>query len=355
MASDPQMNAWNEQWRGDPRYASIMRSIGVDPTRPIKLTDTQRKQVRAAVEQQFGFTFPKGTEIDPAGNWNANEGFGKQAKRWGPIVGGAALAAFGIPGVMPGLFSGGGAGWVGSEVGKVAAAAGGAGGGGAATAGKFLGLGASDWLTAALFGGQTLANVWGTKQQVGATDRAAEAQLQANREALDFLKQQWETARADFQPWLNAETTAGNRLNEYLTTLTRQRLPENLERRRLGEYDPDTYLLRPAATPPSGGWARPPSPTMAQFNQPSSGFDLSKRPDNVSTTMPVPVPRAPRPGNDAAALTPTLADFNRPPVSSTQPMRNSRLVRVQAPDGEIRELPLVQAARAMQLGARRVA
>ena len=340
MASDPQMNAWNEQWRGDPRYASIMRSIGVDPTRPIKLTDTQRKQVRAAVEQQFGFTFPKGTEIDPAGNWNANEGFGKQAKRWGPIVGGAALAAFGIPGVMPGLFSGGGAGWVGSEVGKVAAAAGGAGGGGAATAGKFLGLGASDWLTAALFGGQTLANVWGTKQQVGATDRAAEAQLQANREALDFLKQQWETARADFQPWLTTGTTATNKLNESLTNMTAPGLPAKLRQRMEGGYDPQTGRLTPTPAPT----------TLSQFNQPGGGINLSKRPDNVSTTMPVPVPRQPRLGNED-----TLADFNRTPLSSTQPVRHSRLVRVQAPDGEIRELPLVQAARAMQLGARRVA
>ena len=328
MASSPAINQFNEQLRASPQYAAWMRAQGIDPSKPIRLSDSQRKAF-ATYLASHGVALPRGAEIDPAGNANEGEGFGKQAKRWGPVVGAAALAAFGIPGVMPGLFTGGA-----TAAGATAA------GTGAATAGKFLGLGTSDLLTAALFGGQTLANVWGTKQQVGATDRAAEAQLQANREALDFLKQQWETARADFQPWLTTGTTATNKLNESLTNMTAPGLPAKLRQRMEGGYDPQTGRLTPTPAPT----------TLSQFNQPGGGINLSKRPDNVSTTMPVPVPRQPRLGNED-----TLADFNRTPVSSTQPVRDSRLVRVQAPDGEIRELPLVQAARAMQLGARRVA
>lgn len=107
--NDGMVNQWNESWRSSPQYTEIMLSIGVDPTKPMKLTDAQRKIVQARLEQIAGKPFDKGLEIDPAGNMNQNEGFGKQAKKWGPIAGGIALTLFGIPGVMPGVLSGGAA------------------------------------------------------------------------------------------------------------------------------------------------------------------------------------------------------------------------------------------------------
>lgn len=115
MASSQAINQFNERWRSSPEYARILQQVGARPGQ--LLSDQQRQQVQGLVEQAFGMKFPKGVEIDPAGNMNENEGFGKQAKRWGPIAGGAALAAFGIPGLMSGLLTGGGGG---------AAAAGGA-------------------------------------------------------------------------------------------------------------------------------------------------------------------------------------------------------------------------------------
>ena len=130
MASSPELNQWNEGWRQSPRYAEILQSVGVDPSRPFKLSDQQRKQVQSAIEQAQGSAFPQGTEIDPAGNMNENEGFGKQAKKWGPLVGAAAITAFGIPGVMPGMFGGIGTGTAASSAtgaaagGKVATGAG---------------------------------------------------------------------------------------------------------------------------------------------------------------------------------------------------------------------------------------
>jgi hypothetical protein len=109
MASDPSINAFNEQWRSSPLYAEALRMVGADPSGPLQLSDGQRKQLQAIITQRMGFQFPDGTEIDPAGNLNEDEGFAKQAKRWGPIVGAGALAAFGIPGFMPGLLGGGAA------------------------------------------------------------------------------------------------------------------------------------------------------------------------------------------------------------------------------------------------------
>ncbi len=106
MASSPEVNQWNEGWRSSPAYAEILQSVGVDPSRPFQLSDQQRKQVAQTIEQKLGMQFPDGVEIDPAGNMNENEGFGKQAKKWGPIVAAIAVTAFGIPGVMPGMLSG---------------------------------------------------------------------------------------------------------------------------------------------------------------------------------------------------------------------------------------------------------
>ena len=61
--------------------------------------------------------------------------------------------------------------------------------------------------------------------------------------------------------------------------------------------------------------------------------------------------------NVSSTTVPTRIDG--PPVSGTRPVSTTmpvgQLVRVQAPDGEIRELPASQAQRAIQLGARRVA
>lgn len=92
MGSSKEINSWNEQWRSNPAYAQILTAMGVDPSKQIKLSKSQQKTLQSTVESQFGFKFPKGVEIDAAGNMNEDEGFGKQLKKWGPIIGQAALA-----------------------------------------------------------------------------------------------------------------------------------------------------------------------------------------------------------------------------------------------------------------------
>lgn len=104
LSSDEGLDAFNEQLRGSQAYRDYMASIGIDPGRPVRLSDQQRKEMAQWLQSQ-GITLPKGIEIDPAGNVNQNEGFGKQLKRWGPIAGGAAVTAFGIPGLFQGLLN----------------------------------------------------------------------------------------------------------------------------------------------------------------------------------------------------------------------------------------------------------
>jgi hypothetical protein len=131
--SEAQLDQANQVLRANPEYQQFLQSLGVNTNvaagQAWRLSDQQRKQAASWVESRLG-DIGKGMEIDISGNINQNEGFGKQAKRWGPIVAGAALAAFGIPGVMPGLLGGSGSAAAGG-----ASAAGAASGGGGLTAG----------------------------------------------------------------------------------------------------------------------------------------------------------------------------------------------------------------------------
>lgn len=113
MGSSSVINQWNEQWRSSPLYQQGLQAVGEPTNGPITLDTNQRKLLQQWLQGQ-GVQFPKGVEIDPAGNMNEDEGFGKQLKKWGPIVGGGALMAFGIPGLMPGLIGGAGAGGAGT-------------------------------------------------------------------------------------------------------------------------------------------------------------------------------------------------------------------------------------------------
>lgn len=116
------VNGWLSTIGTDGRYNRdrIFQSLGIAPAADGTyagqwgLNDRDRQRVQAAIERELGFQFPGGIEIDPAGNMNENEGFGKQAKKWGPLVGAGALAAFGMPGLFPGLLTGGGAGAAGA-------------------------------------------------------------------------------------------------------------------------------------------------------------------------------------------------------------------------------------------------
>src|SRR3990167_9764157 len=127
----------------------------------------------------------------------------------------------------------------------------------------FMGLSPTSWLNAAIFGGQLFGDIWGTKQQVGASDRAAEAQLQANREALAFLEKQWTVAREDFAPYLKLGHASAGRVNDYVTNTPAPVMAPNLRQQMEGGYDPQTYAPRPNWTPPPAPPRAPTAPTGA--------------------------------------------------------------------------------------------
>lgn len=187
------LDQFNDSLRGSALWQDWMRAHGINLSGPIKLSDAQRKAFQRDLAA-VGVQFDKGMEIDPAGNVNQNEGFGKQLKRWGPIVGGAALAAFGIPGVLPGLIGGGSGA---ASAGAAAGAAGAAGAGGAGAGLSFASLAPSLIAT----GGGL---VGGYLQSRGAS-QAAEAQERAATEALTFEKQQYGDEQERLRPFRERE------------------------------------------------------------------------------------------------------------------------------------------------------
>jgi hypothetical protein len=110
MATQPQnvavfeaVNGWLHSIGPDGRYNRdrIFASLGIPPGpdgdygQRFGLNDQQRKDVQAVIERELSLPFPKGIEIDPAGNMNEDEGFAVQLRRWGPVVLAGVLAAIG--------------------------------------------------------------------------------------------------------------------------------------------------------------------------------------------------------------------------------------------------------------------
>lgn len=100
------IDQFNQSLRSNEGYREFLRSMGVNPDGRVRLSDSQRKSAENWIRRNVADIGK--LEVDPAGNINQNEGFGKQAKKWGPIAGAAAAAAFGVPGLFPGLLTGGG-------------------------------------------------------------------------------------------------------------------------------------------------------------------------------------------------------------------------------------------------------
>lgn len=109
--SEQELSEINATLRSNPAYQEFLRSMGIDPAGPIKLTDQQREQAKAFLRSQ-GVPLEGGMEIDPAGNINQNEGVGKWAKDWRTYAAiGAGIAGLGVAGIGPlaGVMGGGSA------------------------------------------------------------------------------------------------------------------------------------------------------------------------------------------------------------------------------------------------------
>lgn len=170
----------------------------------------------------MNFRFPKGVEIDSALNMNEDEGFGKQLKKWGPLAGAAALAAFGIPGLFPGLLNAGGAA---AGAGAGAAAAGTGSGAGVSTGAAAAG-GIGTWLRPLLqYGVPAAAGLVGQHLQNRADERATDIQADYLNRALEVEKEKEAYTRGEranylerLRPYNEAGTAATSRASTLLTT-----------------------------------------------------------------------------------------------------------------------------------------
>src|SRR5687767_15715547 len=111
--SEIDLDRSNDVWRQTPLYREVLQAIGADPSRPIKLSESQRQALHQYVAKR-GMVLPHGTEFDPAGNVNRDDrGFAESGLGKTLIAAGAIGASMFIPGVAPavfGAFGGGGAG-----------------------------------------------------------------------------------------------------------------------------------------------------------------------------------------------------------------------------------------------------
>src|SRR3990167_825466 len=100
--SETELDQWNQAWRQSPLYLDFMRRHNLPTDGRVRLSRSQQ----AALEREMnaaGLRIPGGMHIDQGGNLNQKNRLGKVAG----IGAAAGLATFGLPGVFPGLLSGG--------------------------------------------------------------------------------------------------------------------------------------------------------------------------------------------------------------------------------------------------------
>lgn len=89
--SEQDLAAFNQAWRDSPLYQQAIRSVGQDPTKPIKLNERAAKAIEALL-REHGVDIPSGMKIDNAGNWNQTNETWKRTGRVSAIAGAGALA-----------------------------------------------------------------------------------------------------------------------------------------------------------------------------------------------------------------------------------------------------------------------
>lgn len=97
-ASIDQVNQW---MRGSTWYQDLLRSMGHDPSAPVKLSKDEGKKVMAAAQQQGVVVDQGNMEVDPAGNFNPK---GHKLRNTLIVAGlaGATIATMGAAGAFAG-------------------------------------------------------------------------------------------------------------------------------------------------------------------------------------------------------------------------------------------------------------
>ena len=200
------------QYRDDPKMLAWAKSQGATlATDPEGITS--------------GSSVPRGNLLRSRGTWNSQTGQYDQPINWGNLASIGIGTAIAGPALMSAFGGGGGA------IAPTAAGSGTAAGTTAAAGGSAMAaLSARDWIDLALFGGKTIGDLYGAKKTAEASDRAADAQLTASREALAFLKEQWNKDEANFAPFLQVGHTAANRINTDLGASVAPTRPASVSR-----------------------------------------------------------------------------------------------------------------------------
>jgi hypothetical protein len=120
-----QLNQFNASLRANEEYRAFLRSLGVNPDRPVNLSGQQRAAAERWIMQRYPNQVAGKLQVDPAGNVNTDHGvstaWSNPAFRYPLIAGGAALTA-GL--INPALLGLGGAGGASGAAGGAAAGAG---------------------------------------------------------------------------------------------------------------------------------------------------------------------------------------------------------------------------------------
>lgn len=231
MSSSATVNDFNRSYLqsvgkdGQYNRDRLFKQIGVQPTArgdysTVHLSDQQRKQMKALLEQETGQSFD-GLNIDTAGNLNEPEGFKHELKKWGPIAGiataGVLTGGFGLSGLL-GMGGGSAAAGGGAAASTAAGSAGSAGAAGAAGGGMGL------WNTIRGFLGsnagqqaiQTGAGLASNIMQNRAQGHAVDAQSDAADKALAWEKELYANDQRDYEPYKREGEASIARLSELL-------------------------------------------------------------------------------------------------------------------------------------------
>lgn len=294
------LDQFNQALRASPAWSDYLRRQGYQrPTeQAIKLNDRQRKGLQRELEAT-GMVFPKGMEIDPAGHINQDQGMSRlwanPVFRWS-VIGGVALASLGAAGWGPLAGVMGGGGGAGAAVGAGAGASTVA--GAAGTAGAVSSLPA--WLAPTLqYGLPVAASIYGGHQQGRALTESARIEADYANRALAAAQEEQQYRRkfdederdhrrtqfADYTRGLEPYRAAGASSVDYASRL-------------LGN---SSYQPLGSQAPRSVGAGQTPAAAQA---------------------APQGAPQAPAPG-----------------MSSPQAPAQERMVMIQAPSGQSRQVP----------------
>lgn len=370
LDSKAERNRVNEAMRASDVWRSAIRNMGLDPDGPLKLSKSQQQQL----EQVLGVP-TSDFHIDPAGNINDYHGW--KGLPTAAKIGAIAAAALGTAGAA-GAF-GGGAGAA-SAAGAGGAATGAAGTGATVAAGSGLagtllkyGLQYGVPVAGALIGGKMQANA--QRDSDRAMNDYYNRALDAEKEERDYRRGFDEEGRrygryTDQYGRLSDEEDRGYKRagDTYGRLSDEEKLlygrAENIRDKNYGyqQYGNFVETLEPFRASGSSAISRmsglmggpTPADTGSYLNLAQTARNSVRAVPNVpdrptwNYTGTRPTWDYPPTGNAGGSPMSTGA-----PVSTSQPVGGGPvLVRVQAPDGEIRDMTQAMADSAVRLGAR---